>query len=86
MLKYLGNLIRGVKESNNNSKSSLENRNVRDILKKFEKGNYIESMEELKILQRYASTGMVRLGLFNYLKGKAEASLTEQGRWFVRQL
>ena len=85
MLKYLSNLVHGVKKSEDDSKYSLENRSVKDILKKFKKGNYIESRYELKVLQRYASTGMVHFG-FNCKEGKSDAKLTDMGRWFVKQL
>ena len=64
---------------------SLEKRSSKEILLKFKKGNYIGSRDELKVLERYFSTGMVHFG-FNYEKGMADAKLTEQGKWFVKQL
>lgn len=54
-------------------------------LKKFRKGNFIDSENELFILRRYASTGMVHFG-FNYKLKKPDAKLTRQGRWFLEQL
>jgi hypothetical protein len=59
--------------------------NVKDILNRFKNGHAIESEEEMAVLDRYASTGMVRYG-FNYKTREAEASLTDQGKWFVKQL
>lgn len=61
------------------------NMDKKKTLIKFKNGSSIESEEELKILERYASTGMVRFG-FNYKTRKSEAKLTDQGKWFVRQL
>lgn len=63
----------------------MTSKNVKDTLLKFKKGCAITSKEELAILDRYASTGMVRYG-FNYKTKQAEAALTEQGKWFVKQL
>ncbi len=63
----------------------MTTKNVKEILLKFKKGSAIKSQEELAVLDRYASTGMVRYG-FNYKTKKAEASLTDQGKWFVKQL
>ncbi len=57
----------------------------KEILKKYSKGSSINSEAELQVLRRYASTGMVRFG-FNYKTRKAEAKLTNQGKWFVAQL
>lgn len=67
------------------NKKSEENLSVKEVLKKFKHGNYIENLYELKILQRYASTGMVSFG-FDYEKKECDAKLTPQGKWFVKQL
>lgn len=61
------------------------NNNLKKILNKFRNGALIETEEEMKILERYASTGMVHFG-FNTKKGMGDASLTKQGKWFVKQL
>jgi hypothetical protein len=55
------------------------------VLSKFKRGAFITSEEEMEILQRHASTGMVTFG-FNHDTNRAEAKLTRLGRWFVRQL
>lgn len=54
----------------------------KDVLKKFKKGAVIENEEELKILKRYYSTGMVHFG-FDYKLRSSTASLTKQGKWFL---
>lgn len=85
-------LIKGIVENifafllKNSDFKSTEIKRIKSVLKKFKNGKTIESEEELKILKRYASTGMVRLGGFNYITRKPEARLTSQGRWFVKQL
>lgn len=61
------------------------NEQVKKILSKFRNGAAIESQDELRVLDRYASTGMVRFG-FNYKRRVPEASLTDQGKWFLKQL
>jgi len=58
---------------------------AKEVLKKFKKGETIDSDEEMKILERYALTGMVQFGS-NLKTRKAEAILTNQGRWFLGQL
>jgi hypothetical protein len=63
----------------------MDTNEIKATLMKFKNGKAIESEEEYKILERYASTGMVRFG-FSYKKTQGEASLTEQGKWFVKQL
>ena len=65
--------------------ADIENLEIKKILLKFYKGAFIDTEEEREILDRYASTGMVRFG-FSYTKRRDEASLTEQGKWFVKQL
>jgi len=59
--------------------------NIKKTLEKFKKGNTVDSWEELRVLERYASTGMVSFG-FDCKLRKATASLTSHGRWFVRQM
>ena len=59
---------------------------IRSVLKKYKKGHSIDSEDDLKVLERYASTGMVRLSGFNYKTKKGEAVLTDQGKWFLKQL
>ena len=58
---------------------------VKKTLKKFKRGNVIETEKELKVLQRYYSTGMVNFG-FDYKLRVSTASLTKRGKWFVKQL
>ena len=57
----------------------------REVLKRFRRGNFIRDENEVRVLERYASTWMVSFG-FNYKTKQAEASLTSQGRWLVRQM
>lgn len=52
------------------------------ILRKFRRRSAIQNEEELKVLRRYASTGMVAFS-FNAAKRQPEAELTDQGKWFV---
>lgn len=63
----------------------MKMKEIKEILVRFQKGKAIESERELKVLERYASTGMVRFG-FNYKTKKSEAVLTKQGKSFARQL
>ena len=64
---------------------SLEKKSMKEVLSKFKNGGFIESEYELKVLQRYASTGMVHFG-FNYKDKKSDAKLTKQGKWWAKQL
>lgn len=57
----------------------------REILKRFKRGNFVNNEEEARVLERYASTGMVTFG-FNYKEKKADARLTEQGKWLLSQM
>lgn len=57
----------------------------REILAKFKKGGKIETAEERQILQRYAMTGMVKLGV-NFETKKAEAILTKRGKWLLKRM
>ncbi len=58
---------------------------IKEILKKFKRGATIDTPEELTVLDRYYSTGMINFG-FDYKLRKSTASLTRQGRWFLKQL
>ncbi len=58
---------------------------VKQVLSRYAKPNFIEDEKDLDILKRYHSTGMVRYG-FNYKLKKAEATLTRQGRWLLKQI
>lgn len=55
------------------------------VLKKFKNGSTIDTQEEMNVLDRYFSTGMVHFG-FDYKLRKATASLTDQGKWFIKQM
>lgn len=58
---------------------------IKTVLKKFKNGGIVESREEEQILNRYASTGMIfHLGFS--ATGKPRAKLSDQGRWFLKQL
>lgn len=45
----------------------------------------VNNPKEIDILDRYTSTGMVRYGI-DCKSGTPEATLTDQGKWFVKQL
>lgn len=84
MLKWIKNIFNFFQKSEDFKAKEIKR--IKSILKKFKNGNAIESVEELNVLRRYVSTGMVRLGGFNYRTRQPEARLTRQGRWFVKQL
>ncbi len=63
--------------------------NAKDILKKYKRENIIDNERDLKILERYAATGMVEFSIGQNKKTlapAAKAKLTEMGRWFITQL
>ena len=80
-MKILDNIFKFFKKSEDPKNPS---RIVTEVLKKFKEGAAINSEEELRVLDRYASTGMVRFG-FDYKTRQPTASLTNQGRWFLKQ-
>jgi hypothetical protein len=56
----------------------------REILEKFKNGNVIESREERYVLERHANILGIHFG-FNYKTRQGDASLSEQGRFLLRQ-
>lgn len=59
--------------------------NVKEILKKYKGGHVIDCEADVPILKEYASTGMISFGLSCKSK-QAEAILTPQGKWLLKQL
>ncbi|MCL4383669.1 hypothetical protein M1278_03480 [Candidatus Marsarchaeota archaeon] len=60
---------------------------IKQILKKYKRENIIDNEKDLKILNRYAATGMVSFNI-KIIKNHTEptAKLTDTGRWFITQL
>ena len=54
----------------------------REILEKFEKGAVIESDEEMEVLEKWATAGLVKFGA-DLVEQKAEAMLTKRGKWLL---
>lgn len=70
---------------NNKNGGKEEMTREKEILERFKKGKRIENEEEDEVLERYAITGMVRFGV-DLEELKAEAILTERGKWFLTQM
>lgn len=62
----------------------IEEVSDKKILSRFKIGNVIRSEEERKVLMRYAD--WLCLGLFDYKTRQARASLTDYGRYQLRQM
>jgi len=54
----------------------------RKILEKFKKGAVIETDEEMRVLEKWALGGLVKFGA-DLIGMKAEASLTQRGKWLL---
>ena len=57
----------------------------KEILKKFKRGAVIETKEELKVLKKFGSIGMIHIG-FDGHKKLPTASLTKLGRWLLARM
>ena len=60
---------------------------AKQILKKYKRENIIDNELDLKVLNRYAVTGMVEFNV-KIVKNQMQptAKLTDTGRWFVTEL
>jgi hypothetical protein len=60
---------------------------VKQILKKYKRETIIDNELDIKVLNRYAATGMVSFNI-KIVKNHIEptAKLTDTGRWFITQL
>jgi hypothetical protein len=68
----------------NNKIMKLPESSVKEILSKFKDGDVVHTQEELNVLQRYQSTGMVSNFKLNH-RMEVVACLTDQGKWFLKQ-
>ncbi len=63
-------------------KRRQEMRRESTILAKFKKPNYIETDEEMNVLEKWALGGLVKFGA-DLISMKAEATLTKRGKWLL---